>query len=180
LHDPHWQLVIVGDFEDAALQRELAAFPVGLVRVLPSQPMSAIADVLSIAEVCVLLQQGRGQAAQYQTPAKLTDALAMQVPVLVTETAGLREFIDAGIVRSTTPETLAADLTCWFDTSSGTTEREALTARGRAFFEKQLSYAANVAPLASAVREASLAARPHRDALEWPPVQVLYAVLRGG
>jgi glycosyltransferase involved in cell wall biosynthesis len=180
LHDPHWQLVIVGDFEDAALQRELAAFPAGLVRVLPSQPMSAIVDVLSIADVCVLLQQGRGQAAQYQTPAKLTDALAMQVPVLVTETAGLREFIDAGIVRSTTPETLAADLTCWFDTSSGTAEREALTARGRAFFEKQLSYAANVAPLASAVCEASLAARPHRDALEWPPVQVLYEVLRGG
>jgi glycosyltransferase involved in cell wall biosynthesis len=180
LHDSRWQLVIVGDFEDAALQGELAAFPAGLIRSLPSQPISAIADVLSIADVCVLLQHGRGQAAQYQTPAKLTDALAMQVPVLVTETAGLREFIDADVVRATTPETLAADLTRWFDTASGAAEREALTARGRAFFEKQLSYAANVAPLASAVREASLAARAYRDALEWPPVQVLREVLRRG
>ncbi|MBU3673408.1 MAG: glycosyltransferase family 4 protein, partial [Sinobacteraceae bacterium] len=180
LTDARWQLVIAGSFEDAALRRELESFGPGLIRCLPVQPMSAIADVVSMADVCVLLQQGRGQAPLLQTPAKLTDALAMRVPVLASETAGLQEFIDAGVVVRTTAATVATDLTRWFDTAAGAAERHALTARGRNFFEQKLSYATNVATLKSVVSEAACAARPHRDVLQWQPLQVLREVLRTG
>lgn len=178
LADPRWRLVVVGSFEDAALQRELESVGQGLVVHLPGQPMSAIADVVSMADVCVLLQQGRGQAVQLQTPAKLTDALAMRVPVLATETAGLQEFIHAGVVQTTSVATIAADLTRWFDAPSGSSERQALTERGRNFFEQKLSYAAHVATLTGVMREAARAARPHRDVLQWQPLQVLREALR--
>lgn len=183
LPGPRWRLVVVGDFEDPALRAELEALQPGLVQCLPGQPFSAIPEVLALADVCVLLQQGRGQAARLQTPAKLTDALAMGVPVLASATEGLQEFIDAGAVQATTPETLGADLIALVEGGG-----DALIARGRAFFESQLSYASQSAVLGQAIeaaraRAASLddgATVPRTQTPDWPPLALLKEVLVGG
>ncbi len=178
-----WRFVVVGDFEDLALRAELEHLRPGLVQCLPGQPLSATPEVLALADVCVLLQQGRGQAARLQTPAKLTDALAMGVPVLATATEGLQEFIDAGAVRATTPETLGADLLALVEGGG-----DALIARGREVFESQLCYASQSAVLGQAIEAArGRAVRlddgvivPRAQAPNWPPLALLKEVLVGG
>jgi glycosyltransferase involved in cell wall biosynthesis len=173
LNDSRWQLVIVGAFEDGALQRELESIGAGLIRCLPSQPMSAIPDVLSMADVCILLQQGRGQAAQLQTPAKLTDALAMQVPVLATRTEGLREFIDRKAVFPTSQQSLPQDLVALWDRPDSVTRRTELITHGRQVFDEHLSYAVNAERLRAATQNARARALTGDSLLRWAPVQIL-------
>lgn len=177
LNDPRWQLVIVGDFEDHPLQRELESLRSGLVHCIPGQPFAAIPEILSMADVCILLQQGRSQAVRFQTPAKLTDALAMQVPVLASNTEGMREFIRHGAVRVTTPETLATDLHALFDAPDADFQRQSLVDRGRRLFEEKLSFASNSSALIQSIEHARAEAVSGPAVLGWEPVQVLQGAL---
>jgi glycosyltransferase involved in cell wall biosynthesis len=173
LNDPRWQLLIVGAFEDAALQRELESIGAGLVRCWPSQPMSAIPEVLSMADVCILLQQGRGRAAQLQTPAKLTDALAMQVPVLASRTEGLGEFIDRKAVSPTSQQSLPQDLVALWDQPDSVARRTELMTRGRQVFDEHLSYAVNAERLTVAMQSARARTVAGDSLPRWAPTQIL-------
>jgi len=173
-----WQLLVVGDFEDLRFQRELQSIGEGLVRCLPGQPFAEIPEILSLADVCILLQQGDGQAAQLQTPAKLTDALAMRVPVLATETHGLRDFINAKAIVPTTVAGLPQDLLTLWDQPDSTNRRMALIDRGRQIFEQELSYRVNAERLQTAMYVARQSAISGSDILRWAPVQVLGQALK--
>ena len=102
--------VVAGDFPDAALMQRLLQVPGCDTRLLGAQPYANIAQVVALADVCVLLQQPGALVADFQVPAKLSDALAMGVPVLSRRTPPLAEFIDAGAVAEVGPDGLAADL----------------------------------------------------------------------
>ena len=92
-------LVIAGAFapEDQALERELQALlPVERLRLLGNQPLHRAPDVLALADLVVLLSSG--EVAAYQSPAKLSDALAMALPVLVRAVAPLQQALTRGWV----------------------------------------------------------------------------------
>ena len=174
-----WRLVIVGDFEDQAFRRDLLAVRPGLVQCLPGQPFAAIPDVLSIADVCVVLHQEQAVASRLQTPAKLTDALAMGVPVLASASPGVREFVEWDAVCVTTPETLATDLVALCEASDAEHRRVGLIERGRNAFLAHLSFASQSTRLQQIITAARARALSGAPVLSWPPVEVLRWVLRG-
>lgn len=97
--------VIVGDFPDSELKRQLQVINGCRFSFIGNQPFDAIPEVVSIADCCVLLQ-GESLAAQYQVPAKLSDALGMGVPVFASDTPALEEFFGSGAVEKTSSKEL--------------------------------------------------------------------------
>ncbi|MEA1051639.1 glycosyltransferase [Lamprobacter modestohalophilus] len=80
------------------------------IRLLDDQPFAEIPDLLAAADLSVLLQDPDAAAARAQTPAKLSDALAMGLRVLAEVTPGLADLAEQGAVIPVTRETLAATL----------------------------------------------------------------------
>ena len=80
-------LVVAGGFasEDADLQQDLhARLPTQRLVLLGNQPFEQAAQVLALADLVVLLSEG--EVAAFQSPAKLSDALGMGLPVLISKT----------------------------------------------------------------------------------------------
>ncbi|MDH1765981.1 glycosyltransferase [Comamonas aquatica] len=89
---------IVGDFPAnlRSLQQQIARMPGLKTIMLPNQNFQNLPDTLAAGDICVLLQDKDSLAAQYQTPAKLTDALAMGMRVLATPTPALADLAAHG------------------------------------------------------------------------------------
>lgn len=89
---------IVGTFTDLKLKESFLRVAGKNCILFPNQPFNSLPEILSIADCGILLQEKTSQVSQFQTPAKLSDLLAMQLPVLVTDVEGIREFINAEMV----------------------------------------------------------------------------------
>lgn len=76
---------IIGDFPDPALKVRLTEMTGVSYLFLGNQPFDNIPEVVSIGDFCVLLQDFHSPMAQFQVPAKLSDALGMGLVVLVSE-----------------------------------------------------------------------------------------------
>lgn len=130
--------LIVGDFpkEVASLKIELQSIKGLRVKFLPDQPFESVPNILASADICVLLQDAKALAARMQTPAKLSDALAMGVPVLATSTPGLEDMVEEMAVIPVTAEGLASSI------SKILNELGAAPA-SHPVFENKLSFAVN-------------------------------------
>lgn len=131
--------IVAGDFPDPALRDELTRIEGLRLRLLDGQPYDAIPDIVALGDICVLLQDDRSRFAQPQTPAKLTDALAMGLLVLAQPTQGVSEILKQGAAAPVTADTLAATLRRLLDAPS---EADAVRRAGRRCFETMLSTAA--------------------------------------
>lgn len=100
------QFVLVGDFPFEDIKDELKAIRGVNLKFIPGQPYWHTPDVVSIADCVVLVQDLSSKAAQFQAPAKLTDALAMGVRVLAQATPALKDLHQAGAFRDVTSENL--------------------------------------------------------------------------
>lgn len=109
---------------------------------LENKPLSALTSTLAIADCCVLLQDINHPASTYQIPAKLSDGLAMRLPVLVSRTEALEDPIVAGAVVETTHNNLAVHLAATLDCTSS----EQVDA-GHRYFLEHLTTVANAACL---------------------------------
>jgi glycosyltransferase involved in cell wall biosynthesis len=112
LKRPDVRLVIVGDFpkEVQTLKAEIQALPNLKIQFIGDQAFDSVPDIVSVGDICVLLQDPDSLAAQFQTPAKLSDALAMGLTVLAEITPGLADLAEQGALRPVTRTTLAAEL----------------------------------------------------------------------
>ena len=91
--------VVAGSFPpgEARLEQELKdLLPTGYLKQLANQPIEQAGQVLALADLVVLLNEG--DIAEFQSPAKLSDALAMGLPVLLSESQPLKEAIANGWV----------------------------------------------------------------------------------
>jgi glycosyltransferase involved in cell wall biosynthesis len=140
LHDPDILFVIVGDFPDPRLQQSLQGIPGVNYLFLGNQPFSDVPRIVSLANACVLLQDASTTVGKFQSPAKLTDALAMGVPVITSPIEVMTDVIEKGAVIAATAAELPLVLKQVLD---GGPAIEALSRRGRAYFEAHLSIAAN-------------------------------------
>lgn len=104
------KLCIVGDILDRGLKARIMAAAADKVVFFPNQPLEELPRFLAAADLVCLLQNQDSRISQFQLPAKLVDALAMGVPVLATETAPLRPFIECGSVIPVTTENLQQKL----------------------------------------------------------------------
>lgn len=124
---------------------------------LPYQRFDALPALVAAADLACVLQDPDHPVSRYQLPAKITDALAMNVPCLVRPTPPLRPFIEADILHvAERGEPLDERIADIFDHYDDAIER---AEKGRRFFEEQCSYDAVSEKLAP-VFEGLMAGRP--------------------
>ncbi len=130
------------------------------VHPLPQQPFSDLARTVGAADLSCVLQDPSHPVTAYQLPAKITDALAMQVPCLVTATPPLESLIDHDVLQVVDPgDALHERIARIFDAPD---EARARARRGREVFLAELSYEA-VAEAVTPVFDALRASPPPVD-----------------
>lgn len=97
---------IVGDFPDSRLKKKLQDIDGVDYCFVENQPFSLIPHVIAIGDICVLIQDQNSQVSKFQIPAKLSDALAMGIPVLASNMPSLAEVFSAGAAIPVTVENL--------------------------------------------------------------------------
>lgn len=104
--------VIAGSFGERHLQFKASLQAVAGVNYLflENQPLSALPKIMAIGDCCVFLQDTNNLISNYQIPAKLSDALAMNIPVITNSTLALEDVIAAGAVKQTTSDNLSNQL----------------------------------------------------------------------
>ncbi|MEO6629394.1 MAG: glycosyltransferase, partial [Aquihabitans sp.] len=124
---------------------------------LPYQPFRELPSILAAADLACVLQDGAHPVARYQMPAKVTDALAMGVPCLVSPVPPLQPLIDEGVLQVLGPDaSLAETIADIFDRYDDARHR---AAQGRKLFLSTFSYEA-VAETVVPVFEALIADPP--------------------
>jgi glycosyltransferase involved in cell wall biosynthesis len=145
--------VVAGSFPpgEAQLEQELKALlPTGYLKQLSNQPIEQAGQVLALADVVVLLNEG--EIAEFQSPAKLSDALAMGLPVLVSKPAPLREMVARGWAVGLEGDHLAKQLEGWLTNPN---RRAQLAQRARAGFLEELTVRGVAARLAETLPTAT-------------------------
>lgn len=155
-------LCIVGTVRDARLAKDLGRFP-ELVRLLPDQSFAELPVTLAAADATCVLQDPASEVARWQMPAKVTDALAMGVPVLTTDVQPLAGLIAEGVLESVGADELPVALARFLDALP---EHRARAQARREVFLERMSYAAVRPVLTDAIN--ALLADP-------PPLPAAYA-----
>lgn len=88
--------LVVGDFPDTGFLAELKAIENCAFQFLGMQKVTDIPLVVSCADICILYQAEDSEIARFQTPAKLSDALAQGVPVLANDVPAMKMLFAAG------------------------------------------------------------------------------------
>ena len=70
----------------------------------PVLPFQSMGRLYSIANCICLIQDTDSTSANWQTPAKISDALRFGVPIIATSTLGISELIECGVVLKTDPD----------------------------------------------------------------------------
>jgi glycosyltransferase involved in cell wall biosynthesis len=152
-NDPRLALCIIGLGGESAFGKELVES--GFVRTFGPQSFARLPDIIRCGDAVCLLQDASAPISEFQIPAKLSEALAMGLPVLASRVAPLSELIASGaIVPVDTDEELQRALD---DFLTGSLDTEALRDARRNLFLSEFSFAANIPRL----REAYTGARRH-------------------
>lgn len=104
------QFVIIGDFPDVSLKKELQKISNVNYVFLPNQPYADIAKIVAMGDICILMQEQNNEIAKYQLPAKLIDALAMGLTIFLQKTPATENLIRSGYVYHVTENTLQQSL----------------------------------------------------------------------
>ena len=156
LDDPSLVLGLIATPELKDLRRELDGIGCPVIE-LPPQPFDSMPALLVAADLTAVLQDPESPISRYQMPAKVTDALAMQVPCIVNAVPPLQPLIDGGHLEVVGADGLAATLRRVLADHSSTVAR---ARANRELFMEQYSHGA-VAPVLSRLMHAAMdAPRP--------------------
>lgn len=86
LNNPKIVFLIVGDFIEMDLKKQLLSIDNVRYIFLPNQPYHKAQDIVSMGDICILMQDKSSKIAKYQLPAKLIDALAMGLTIFLQKT----------------------------------------------------------------------------------------------
>ena len=127
------------------------------VHPVAPEPFSRLPQLLTAADAVCLLQDPASETARWQTPAKVSDALAMGVPCLTTRTPPLLPLVEEGGVVPVTEDDLDLRLESMLADAGARAEQ---ARRGRDIFLRRFSYAAVRPRLAEVLRRAASDDRP--------------------
>lgn len=149
LNNDHIIFLIVGSFGEKhmAFKEKLQAVTGVNYLFLENQPISELASTLAVADCCVLLQDTTHPASTYQIPAKLSDALAMGLQVLSTETEALKEVAAEGAIIVTNKLNFAEKLESMLERPNVANDSKA-----QRFFKEHLSIEANAGRVSRLVK----------------------------
>jgi glycosyltransferase involved in cell wall biosynthesis len=169
LGDPRLALCIVGVIPDKLLLGRLRAYGRARVALHPDQTWQRLPEIVSMADCVVCFQDPAHAISQFQIPAKLTDALALGVPVLATPVSPLADVALAGAIETVQND---AELDAALRRLAESPPRSSNKSQGRDYFLSELSYAVNAARLDVAF---AAAATSHATAL--PRFERLFRLL---
>jgi glycosyltransferase involved in cell wall biosynthesis len=151
--DQRLRLGVFGTVELRDLRRQIGSLERWILP-LPYISFDELPHLLAAADLTCALQSPNHPVSAYQMPAKVTDAMAMGVPCLVTPVPPLRALIDKDVVEVFDPgdQMLHERLRQVFESRDETLDR---AARAREVFLESYSYAA-VAPVAAEAIERHL------------------------
>ncbi len=141
LGNPKYRLCIVGSVTEPDLRQKLAA-SCGRVRIdlYPDSQFSDLPRNLCIGDLICILQQPDSIISKYQMPAKFSDALAMEIPVLASAAPPLRHLARGHLVETLGGRSLAAKIDQIFRNYPAYKNR---AIHNRQIFLQEYSYAAN-------------------------------------
>lgn len=159
LNRPEVVLCIVGSVADPDMERDLENLPGLRLRRIGAQPFDQVLDLNATADVVVLLQDRESAISKAQTPAKLTDAVAVGTPVLITDVAPVADIIASGAAMPLRKDEALTDRLS--DALAAACEPR----KPHPFFAKEMSYEANSLRARAAIEMArSKPSRPYPDA----------------
>jgi glycosyltransferase involved in cell wall biosynthesis len=139
IDDRHIKLCVIGTFTDARLRAEVAAVAPDRIQLIDYRAVSEVPRLTAIGDLVCLPQDPSVDFVAYQTPMKLTEALAMEVPVIARETPSLNPYIRAGVIAPIGDAPLSARIRELLEEPQGVRE---MVRRGREHFLTHLSYTA--------------------------------------
>ncbi len=136
IDDERVRLCVIGSFTDPRLRAEIAIIAPDRIQLVDYRPVSDVPRLTMIGDLVCLPQDASVEFVGFQTPMKLTEALAMGVPVLARETPAMAPFVEAGVVHPIGPHPLAHRISEVLANPGDT------PVRGRELFHERFSYAA--------------------------------------
>lgn len=110
IKDPRFKLLIIGTSTDKSVTNQIESYAPGRVISLPNQPFDAIPEIISMADVICLPQDVEHPISKYQLPAKAIDAVAMDIPLLVSSTPPLMQLVNDGVAEVIDAENLSGQI----------------------------------------------------------------------
>ena len=147
--NPDYKLCVIGTVTDGRLREQLERFG-DLIRLIPYQPFTEMARILTVADLMCVLQDTASPISRYQVPAKVTDAIAMEIPCLVTRTPPVEDFIAREAVHPLDARSLPETIESLLGDYTGT---KAQAVRAREIFLAEYSYAAVRPRLEAIIRD---------------------------
>jgi glycosyltransferase involved in cell wall biosynthesis len=141
LGDPRYKLCVIGTIRDPADRIELARVAAGRTQVVEYRPVSEVPRLTVIGDLVCLLQDATHRTTEHQLPAKLTEVLAMGVPVLARETPPLEPLVGEGLISGIGEVSVATRIAELFSDPDGMRAR---AQRGRQYFLDELCYSATL------------------------------------
>ena len=99
LNRPDYKLLVIGSPADEYAYRFINSVDPAYVRVIPSVSFHDLPGYLCAADLICLFQDKSSVTSLFQMPAKLTDALAMGIPVLASNVPPLMNLAGKGLVE---------------------------------------------------------------------------------
>jgi glycosyltransferase involved in cell wall biosynthesis len=142
-------------------------------RVLPAQSFDDLPELVNAADLACVIQDPAHPVSRYQMPAKVSDALAMGVPCLVTRTPPLAPLVDQGVLQVLEPgDALHERIARVFDDHA---DARARADRGRDLFLREYSYEAvadRLAPVFGGLLETTPPVSPRLRELAAAPAEI--------
>lgn len=161
LHAVNAKFCVIGSATPKMIAELTEAGGAALV-MRPDQPFARLPQMVLAGDLVCLLQDVESEVAQYQMPAKLTDALAMGTPVLASAAPPLVDLGRRGVLTLVDRESLRGRLESLLADPAAL---HAQAAAGRRLFLDEYSYEATLPKLEAAVEQAMGA--PREAAPSW-------------
>jgi glycosyltransferase involved in cell wall biosynthesis/tetratricopeptide (TPR) repeat protein len=107
LNDPSLVLCIIGTITDPNVSRQLSQYSRARIDCHRDRPWSQLPQLVNMADLVCILQEPNSPITEYQIPAKLTDAIALGIPVIVSRVPPLADVIASGAVIPVEDDNLA-------------------------------------------------------------------------
>lgn len=143
---------IVGSLTDKRDRAELESYSNARVILHPNCEFDALPGIIAAADAVVLLQDSTHPISSYQIPAKISDAAAFGLPVIMTDVPPVRDLVHLGLISLATVDTLAEVLQHLM--AEAEEFPSGARPRIRAAFESELSFTVNRARLNMAIQRA--------------------------
>lgn len=156
LPDKRFVLHLVGTITDRRIRAEMDRHSGARIVYHPDCAFEELPAQIVAADAVVLLQDPAHPISQYQIPAKISDASAFGLPILVTDVPPLRDLALQGMVTVVAPADLGSRLVALQqqrDQAGASRERRAV----REAFEQELGYRVNRERLELAITRAEAA-----------------------